>query len=192
MVNSLQNGTCSLFLRQPSHATFYTVPINNPLLYFNHFSPFCFTSLLVCKTIYSILTMTSFLYNSAIFHLPTCDSHSYNPHQKPFLLPQPFSRFRLLWRTNERDSCQDLHYFILSLFPGPCFPIPHCSESENLCIAHSGLMKMIAIRMGDLLSPLPSIYYHYFYTLRIHITRSQIPPETTFPTDTIFIPSLAF
>lgn len=192
MVNSLQNGTCSLFLRQPSHATFYTVPINNPLLYFNHFSPFCFTSLLVCKTIYSILTMSSFLYNSAIFHLPTCDSHSYNPHQKPFLLPQPFSRFRLLWRTNERDSCQDLHYFILSLFPGPCFPIPYCSESENLFIAHSGLLKMIAIRMGDLLFPLPSICYHYFYTLRIHITRSQIPPETAFPTDTIFIPSLAF
>ena len=135
MVNSLQNGTCSLFLRQPSHATFYTVPINNPLLYFNHFSPFCFTSLLVCKTIYSILTMTSFLYNSAIFHLPTCDSHSYNPHQKPFLLPQPFSRFRLLWRTNEGTLVR-----IYTILFSPCFPGPVSQylivQSQKICVSH--------------------------------------------------------
>ena len=81
---------------------------------------------------------------------------------------------------------------IYTILFSPCFPIPYCSESENLFIAHSGLLKMIAIRMGDLLFPLPSICYHYFYTLRIHITRSQIPLETAFPTDTIFIPSLAF
>ena len=112
-----------------AHATFSTVPINIPLLYFNHFSPFCFTSLLACKTIYSILTMTSFLYNSAIFHLPTCDSHSYDPHQKPFLLPQLFSRFKLLWRTNERD-------FLFS----PCFPGPVSQyvivQSQKICVSY--------------------------------------------------------
>ena len=66
-------------------------------------APSFFTTLLVDATTPTIPTNNPFLYTSAIFHrLIFTHSHPYNPYQKFFPLPQPFSQFRLSRRPNEQ------------------------------------------------------------------------------------------
>ena len=73
-------------------------------------------SLLVNKIILTIPTNTSFLYISAIFHLPIfAYSNPCNLHQKHFL-PRPFSEFRLSQRAYEKGTRVRTDTVLISLF----------------------------------------------------------------------------
>lgn len=121
------------------HATTPTIPTNNSLLYFSQFWPSYFISLLVHKIIPTISTNTPFLYILTFFCLPIfVYSHPSNPHQKFFLLLQPFSQFRLFqgmtllnislftWSL-DRNRSADNHWF------------PIFSDKENWCSTGSCL-----------------------------------------------------
>ena len=116
-----------------------TIPTNNSLLYFSQFWPSYFISLLVHKIIPTISTNTPFLYILTFFCLPIfVYSHPSNPHQKFFLLLQPFSQFRLFqgmtllnismftWSL-DRNRSADNHWF------------PIFSDKENWCSTGSCL-----------------------------------------------------
>ena len=85
MLNSLENGRCSLIFTAPLvHTTTPTIYIKNRFSTSVNFH-LPIPLLIVHKIIYTNPINTMFLYTSAIFHLPIfAHNHLSNPHQKYF------------------------------------------------------------------------------------------------------------
>ena len=106
---------------------------------------FCISTLLVPKIILTIPTNTSFLYNSAIFHLPLfAYNNSNNIRQKYFPYLKQFANSGCIKVTGSQGVLWGLTLFNLSLLPQSVESdsrahskslILYCSDSKNLYIA---------------------------------------------------------
>ena len=136
MLKSWQNCMCCFFFTTLLTPHPYKHPYNPHHQAIPPLQP-VFTSLFhlpTCSQNHLHNLHNSFLYNSFIFHLLIFTySHPYNPQQKSFPLPQPFSRFMQWQGPSEEGSIVRTDTVIIF----PCFPKAMKQHSQSLFLCCS-------------------------------------------------------